>query len=173
MENSNQINLKIDDHTTEEFRFLEVRYSEAKQLFEEFKTKKKNADKKTLFELLKTIIDLVETNPKYNYYFLKYHLYEKKYISFNKLTKKNDIFTFQYNFKQLGPLLNEKDYEKLTKKKQSNPAIELGNLIELYIKDLKEFVRERKNLNYNNLNCPLIESSERARILYYKNFFST
>ena len=33
-------------------------------------------------------------------------------------------------------------------------------------------MRKTEKLKYSNLNCPLIESSERARVLYYKNFFS-
>ena len=174
MENqTTNINLKLADNTIEEFSFLQVRYSKAQQLFEEFKEKEQNkTDEKTLFRILKDIIELVETNPTYNFYFLKYHVYEKEYTSLNKLTKKNEIFTYKYNLEELGPILSEENYKELTKKNQSNPAIELYNLIALYISDINLFVRKTEKLKYSNLNCPLIESSERARVLYYKNFFS-
>ena len=174
MENqTTNINLKLADNTIEEFSFLQVRYSKAQQLFEEFKEKEQNkTDEKTLFRILKDIIELVETNPTYNFYFLKYHVYEKEYTSFNKLTKKNEIFTYKYNLEELGPILSEENYKELTKKNQSNPARELYNLIALYISDINLFVRKTEKLKYSNLNCPLIESSERARVLYYTNFFS-
>ena len=174
MKNKNtNINLKLADNTMEEFSFLQVRYSKAQQLFEEFKEKEQNkTDEKTLLGILKDIIDLVDTNPTYNFYFLKYHAYEEKYTSLNKLTEKKEIFTYKYNLEQLGPILSKEDYKELTKKNQSNPAIELYNLITLYISDINLFVRKTEKLKYSNLNCPLIESSERARVLYYKNFFS-
>lgn len=170
---NNDINLK-DEDTQREYKELNFRYSEAKKLFDKFEqlaksTKKEN--QKELFNILKDIISFVEVNPVYNYYFLKYHKNIKDYLSFNEMTGDNEIFTFEENFEQLKGTLKEINYYELTGKKQANPALEVYELINLFINKNDEFYDKSKKICYQQLNCPLIESIERTRMLYYKSLF--
>jgi len=170
---ANDMRFKLDDNSNEEFKDLNYRFSEANKLFQKFKNlEKSNTDEKELFLILRNIIDLVEINPIYNYYFLKYHKNIKEYSSFNEINNQDEKFTYQYNFQELKETLMPFDFYQLTNDSQTNPAIDIFNLMNLYLDDKKNnFLEQSCNIINYKFNCPLIESTERVRMLYYRSLF--
>ena len=169
---TNIINFKLDDNRNTEFKDLNFRFSEANKLFLKFKSlEQSDANEKELFFILKNIIELIDINPIYNYYFLKYHQNIKEYYSFNEITNQNNKFTYEDNYQKLKLTLNSTDYSNLTKEPQSNPAIDIFELIQLYLNDQYKFFVLSSNIIYHKFNFPLIESTERLRMLYYRKLF--
>ena len=167
-----KISLKLPNNTDEEFKELNFRYNESIELFEKFKKLKEvNSNENELFNILKKIIDLVDINPIYNYHFLKYHQKIKEYYSFNEITKQSEKFTYKENFKKLKETLKTVHFLELTNSPQLNPALDIYELINLYLDNKNLFFKKSKEIRFQKLNCPLIECIERVRICYYKNLF--
>ena len=145
-----ELELDINEEK-EKFDLISYKLNKAKTLFNEYN---KTKIKQKKWETIKSIIDLVEINPVYNFEFLKMHKdFEKK--------------DYEYDFNQLSPTLSEKDFFSLTKKKQRNSAKVLFDLLKLYIENEKEFEEETKKIIINKYNIPLIEGNEKLRINYY------
>ena len=162
------IGLKID----EDYKGLGCRYSDAYKIFEKFQTLEKlNVKKEKLFNILIKLIELVEINPVYNYYFLKYHKNIKEYYSFNPLNNKKEKYTYQYNFDQLKETLKENHYFELSEELPISLSIGIYQLMILYLSDEKKFFEESKKIEYHHFNSPLIDSIERLRMFYYKQLF--
>ena len=149
------ITLKIGK-TNENFELISYKLKKAKELFLEYEGQK---TKKEKWELINKIVELVEINPEYNY----------ELLNLNQEFDKKD---YEENFKQLGPTLSVNDYYSLTKRDQENPSIKLFNLLNLFIKDEKEFDKETKLIINNKYNIPLIEGNEKIRINQYIQLFS-
>ena len=154
-ENQNR-KLKIGNKKEENFELISYKLEKAKELFLKYKSQKAKNKK---WELIKKIVELVEINPEYNY----------ELLNLNKEYDKND---YDDNFKQLSPTLSADDYYSLTKKTQENSSMKLFNLLNLYIKDEKEFDKETKLIIYNKYNIPLIEGNEKIRINQYIQLFT-
>ena len=150
-----KIELKIRKKK-ENFELISYKLEKADELFKQFKKEKL---KKNKWKIINKIVELVEINPKFNFELLK-------------LNKENDKGTYGNNFNQLSPTLSEKDYYSLTKKYQENPAIQLFNLLNLYLTDQEKFIEKTKLIINNKYNIPLIEGNEKIRINYYIQLFS-
>ena len=121
------LKLKIEKKK-ENFELITYKLKKADELFIKYKAEK---TKKRKWELINKVVELVEINPKFNY----------ELLNLNKEFDKED---YDDNFKQLSPTLSANDYYSLTKKNQENPSMKLFNLLNLYLKDEKEFDKETK-----------------------------
>lgn len=145
------------------FKSISNKLYEAKEKFLELKEKAdKNSDYEN-FIIMNEIIELVEINPEYNYEFLKL----QKIL--NIPSKGN--FSFKDNLDQLGPTLDNFKYKEITGKEQQNPALEIYNLLNLYLENPINFDEKTKKIEKYIYNIPLIESNERIRTNYYLGLF--
>ena len=149
------LKLKIEKKE-ENFELITYKLKKADELFIKYKAEK---TKKRKWELINQIVELVEINPIFNYALLN-------------LNKEFDKEDYDDNFKQLSPTLSANDYYSLTKKNQENPSMKLFNLLNLYLKDEKEFDNETKLIINNKYNIPLIEGNEKIRINQYIQLFA-
>ena len=142
--------LNFPDNTSKTYHNLNYRYNQAKSLFEKFKSMEKlNVDFNTLFDLLKEIVNLVETNSVYNYLFLKYHKNVLSYFVINQETKEKEEYTYEYNLEELKETLKSSNYFELTKKSPINPAKEIYELMELYLNKENNKTKQKSKKKVN------------------------
>lgn len=139
------------------FVSIESRLLEAQQLFTIFENNKDNDNER--FKEIQKIINICEINSNYNLHYL---------ILCKKLNKKN---LYDKDVINLSNTLSKSDYFALFKKKPNDPAKEIYELIQLYLKDIEKYTKNIQNINIVEYNCPLIKGTERIRINYYKQFF--
>ena len=122
------------------------------------------------FDVLKTYIDTIETNPELNYCFLK--ILKDKNITYED---NGEIWDYNSNLKMLGETLTDEQFELLENSKRENPLKELQEILKAYLykknkkndSKLSPFIEKYQNLDAR-LNFPLITAIERKRVEYYK-----
>ena len=137
------------------YKSIEEKLIKAEELFNQFENSKNEKEK---YNLIKEVINICEINSKYNYNYLD-------------LCKKYDSKSYKKECINLANALNKDDYSNLFKVEPQNPATSIYDLIKLFIFDKKIFQKEIKNINIIEYNIPLIKSTERLRVHYYKQLF--
>jgi len=122
------------------------------------------------FNVLKTYIDTIETNPELNYCFLK--ILKDKNITYED---NGETWDYNSNLKMLGETLTDEQFELLGNSKRENPLKELQEILKAYLyktntddkTKLSPFIQKYQYLDAR-LNFPLITAIERKRVEYYK-----
>ena len=159
---NNKINLTINGKS-KTFEIFENKLIRANILFNEFLTTEKDTKipDQEKFEKLKKILEICEINKKYNYYYLKYFL--------KCLTNENEN-EFNEDSEILAETLNDKDFNELYGRKQSNPAKDIYKLLCLKVDKDKNL--DKLNQIYidkhHNLNVPLLKGNEKLRLIIYR-----
>ena len=165
--NKSLIKLTIGD-TVEEFNTITNNLEKSAQLFKEFLKIKDDelTPDEVKFKKISEIIELNEINSQYNFYYLKY---------FSKSLKSYNSEDYLKDKEILDITLNNEDFFRLYNISQTNPALEIYELLISRIGESKELSKEKyKDIKFNNLNIPLIKATERARLNLYKfNIFKS
>ena len=125
---------------------IETKLNKAKSFYDEF-TRETNIKKK--YNIIKSLIDLIEINSKYNYEFLKLNKLIEDYKTIDKNKNEKIQWAFQKKFNSLKDTLSIEDYKELYNQIQEDPINELNIIFQLIIsKSEKEKNLKKKILNH-------------------------